>query len=254
MLKTFSLQSGSNGNAVYVETPDTRLLFDAGISGRQADRRLTLHGRDIRQVEALIISHDHADHVRCAGIYQRKFGLPVFISEQTFAAARRMLGKVHNVRFFTGGTPMRFGGTTVHPIPTPHDATDGCCFVIEHGGMRLGLLTDLGHVFAPLEDALARLDAAYVESNYDPEMLASGPYPWVLQERIRGRGGHLSNAEAAHLVACCGQRLRWVALSHLSEQNNTPQRALDVWRDRLGAAFPLHLAGRYGPSDVLDVS
>ena len=254
MIHTFSLQSGSNGNAVYVETPDARLLFDAGISGRQARLRMQVHGRDIGDVRALIISHDHADHVRSAGIYQRKFGLPVFMSERTFGTARGLLGTVGDIRFFTSGEALRFGDTLVHTVPTPHDAADGCCFVIEHGGLRLGLLTDLGHVFGPLVDTVRGLDAAYLESNHDPDMLAAGPYPPELKQRIRSPRGHLSNSEAAELVARHADGLQWVALAHLSEQNNTPELAVDTWRRYVGDRVPLHLAGRYKPSDVLCVS
>ena len=251
MITTFSLQSGSNGNAIYVETPDARLLVDAGISGKQARLRMASHGRDIHDVHAVIVSHDHRDHVRAAGIYQRKFALPMYLSKRTFDCASWQLGTVHDVRLFATGDTLRFGDTLVHTVPTPHDATDGCCFVIECAGVRLGLLTDLGHVFASLEQTLGALDAAYVESNYDPDMLARGPYTPALKRRIRGDGGHLSNAEAAELVDRFGPGLRWVALAHLSEQNNTPELAADTWRARVRRRLPLHLAGRHGPSDVL---
>jgi phosphoribosyl 1,2-cyclic phosphodiesterase len=248
---TFSLQSGSNGNAIYVEAGDVRLLFDAGISGKLAEGRMRVHGRDIHDVHALIISHDHSDHMRCAGIYQRKYGLPVHITDRTRRAYAYDLGPLKDVRHFVAGQALRFNGVIVHTIPTPHDAADGAAFVVEHDGRRLGILTDLGHPFPALGQLLPTLDAAYLESNYDPHMLAAGSYPPALQARIRGDGGHLSNPEAAELVLSAGRKLRWVALAHLSDENNDPELALDIHRRRVGRDFPLHLASRYDVSPVM---
>ncbi len=159
---TFSLQSGSNGNAIYVEAAGVRLLFDAGISGRLAEQRMAARGRDIRDVDALILSHDHADHVRCAGIYQRKFGLPIYLTRTTQRAIWCDLGELTDVRYFRAGEPIKFGQVTVHTIRTPHDAADAVVFMIEAAGKRLGILTDLGHPFVGLYRLLEQLDAAYL--------------------------------------------------------------------------------------------
>ncbi|MBN1492304.1 MAG: MBL fold metallo-hydrolase [Phycisphaerae bacterium] len=251
---TFSLQSGSNGNCIYVEAGDVRLLFDAGISGRQAEQRMAVHGRGIRDVTALILSHEHADHVRCAGIFQRKFGLPIYATTPTWRAVLRQpvsIGVVDDVRHFEGGGRIEFGDVIVHSVRTPHDAVDGCGFIVEHEGRRLGILTDLGHPFGSLCRLMGELDAAYLESNYDPERLAAGPYPPQLQARIRGNRGHLSNDEAGHLVRPhTTGRLRWVALAHLSEQNNDPGLALETHRQHVGRDFPVHVASRYGVSEI----
>ncbi|MGQ9649107.1 MAG: MBL fold metallo-hydrolase [Phycisphaerae bacterium] len=250
---TYSLQSGSNGNAIYVEAADVRLLFDAGISGKTAEGRMRVRGHEIRDVTALIISHDHVDHMRCAGVYQRKFGLPIYISARTHRAYRENLGPLKDVRYFEVGQPLRFNSVIVYTIPTPHDAADGAVFVVEHAGRRLGILTDLGHSFAVLRSLLPTLDAAYLESNYDPHMLATGPYPPSLQARIRGSGGHLSNQEAAALVRESAKRLRWVVLSHLSEQNNRPELALQAHRCEVGPRFPLYVASRYDLGPLLNL-
>lgn len=250
---TFSLQSGSNGNCIYVEAGGARLLFDAGISGRTAEGRMRVHGRDIRDVDALIISHDHVDHFRCAGVFQRKFKLPIFVTRTTYLSAPCDLGPLTDVRFFSAGDRLQFDGVTVETISTPHDAADGVAFVVEHDRKRLGILTDLGHPFAALEACLETLDAAYLESNFDPHMLATGSYPWHLQERIRGPGGHLSNPESAELIRRVAPRLRWAALAHLSEQNNHPEVALDTHRGHVGKTFPFRLAGRYAVSEVMEV-
>ncbi len=250
---TFSLQSGSNGNCIYVEGGGRRLLFDAGISGRQAKLRLAEHGREIFGIDALLISHDHSDHVCNAGVLQRLFKMPVYMTSATYARARRYLGKMHDVRHFTAGDVIEFGPVRVYTLPTPHDAVDGVVFTVELAGKRLGIFTDVGHAFPGLGDALASVDAAYLESNYDPEMLDAGSYPADVKERIRGHGGHLSNREAAELIKACAARHRWVALAHLSEDNNHPDIALQTHRSILGETFPLTVAGRYTASEILNV-
>ncbi|MBP7737628.1 MAG: MBL fold metallo-hydrolase [Spirochaetes bacterium] len=253
-MNMISLQSGSNGNCVYVEAGDVRLLFDAGISGKRAAERLSLAGRDMAGIDALIISHDHADHVRCAGIYQRKFGMPIWISERTLGAARSShdLGALREVCHFRAGCSMRFGDVVVETIPTPHDGADGSVFIVDDGRSRLGIFTDLGHVFDDLKGALATVDAALVESNYDPEMLRVGPYPRHIKNRIAGPGGHLSNMESAELIARYGTRLRWACLGHLSGENNTPGIALQTHR-HINGTLTCHMAGRHSAGDLLTV-
>jgi len=251
---TCSLNSGSNGNSIYVERDSVKLLFDAGISGKQAERRLALHGRDIRDVSALIISHDHADHSCCAGIFQRKFGLPIYMTRRTFKAVEPYLGPVHDVRFYEAGEVLEFGHVLVQTIPTPHDAVDGVMFLLSDGRRRLGILTDLGHVFDGLPDLVSELDFLYLESNYDPYMLEHGDYPLFLKRRIRGAGGHLSNEEAALVVKTARARvLKTVVLSHLSENNNTPRAALDTHRRIVNGDFALKVASRYEQSEMMRV-
>jgi len=253
-VRTFSCQSGSNGNCIFVQAGRTRLLIDAGISGKQAERRMASHGEDIRRVDALLLSHDHGDHTRAAGIFQRKFGLPIHATAGTLVACRDQMGPVHDVHTFVGGGAFEIGEAVVHTIGTPHDGIDGVCFVIEHRGTRLGILTDLGFVFPELEELLGELDAVYLESNYDPDMLAHGPYPPTLQDRIRGSGGHLANAEAAGLLRdFTDGRLQWVALAHLSEQNNTPGLALETTRRVTGRTDTLHVASRTRVSEAFTV-
>lgn len=252
-----SLQSGSSGNCIYVETAGCRLLFDAGISGVQAAERLASHGRDIRSVDAVIISHDHGDHIRHAGIYHRKYSLPIYVTPATLAAAasRCTLGTLSDVRHFRSSDKIRFGDVTVHSIPTPHDGADGSAFVVESGMKRLGIMTDLGHVFKDLVSLVSSLDAVFLESNYDPEMLAAGPYPAYLKQRIRGPRGHLSNLEAAETLrrAAEAERLKWACLSHLSEQNNHPEVALKTHRGIVSESITLYTADRYKVSDIFRV-
>lgn len=250
-----SLQSGSSGNCIFVETCGVRLLFDAGISGVQAAERLSTHGRDIRSVNAVIISHDHGDHIRHAGVFHRKFGIPIYVTPATLAAAasRCTLGTLKDVRHFRSSDRITIGEVVVHAVPTPHDGADGSAFVIEAKAKRLGIMTDLGHVFKDLIPLVSSLDAVFLESNYDPDMLSAGPYPAYLKQRIKGPRGHLSNLEAAQLLqrAAEAKRLKWACLSHLSEQNNHPDVALRTHRAVLADSMTLYTADRYRASEVL---
>ena len=255
-MKVIALRSGSSGNCIFVEAGATRLLFDAGISGRQAEQALFESGQRIRDVDALLISHDHRDHTRSLGVFQRKFGLPVYVTRGTLtvAAGKERLGKLTDVRHFVAGRRIEIGDVQIETIPTPHDAVDGVAFVVDDGKRRVGVMTDLGYVFSGLREAVASLDAVVLESNHDSEMLAIGPYSESLKRRIRGQGGHLSNSEAADVLAAGKDRLQWACLAHLSEENNDPQVALRAHRQRLGDQFPLYVAGRDSATEVLEVA
>jgi phosphoribosyl 1,2-cyclic phosphodiesterase len=250
---TFSLQSGSDGNSIYVEAGGFGLLFDAGIAGKTAELLLREKDRAIRACDAIFISHDHADHVRHAGAWARLFGIPLYITPTTLVHSWG-IGRVPDIRFFHAGSSVDIGPVRVHTIPTPHDAADGVAFVVEHDERRLGILTDLGNPFPELVKLLPDLDAAYLESNYDQGLLEAGTYPPHLKARIRGGRGHLSNEESATLVRDGrGPRLQWISVAHLSEENNRPQLALDAQRAVVGRTFPLHVAPRMGPGPLLEV-
>jgi phosphoribosyl 1,2-cyclic phosphodiesterase len=251
---TFSIQSGSNGNCIYVEAGDVCLLFDAGISGRCAETRMARHDRDVRRCQALIISHDHSDHTRGLGVFHRRFRLPVYVSQRVWKRVRSGAGAVRDLRFYQPGDTLRFGEVAVHTIRTPHDGIDTVCFVVEHERRRLAILTDLGCPFLELPSILGEVHAAYLESNFDPQMLWTGWYPEDLKQRIAGAGGHLSNDEAASLArGAVSGPMQWIALAHLSEENNTPDLALTAHRHALGRMFPLHVASRYDVGDLLSV-
>lgn len=248
-----SLQSGSNGNCYFIQTGPTKLIIDAGISGIQAKQRLATHHININDVEHLFVSHEHGDHTRSAGIFHRKFGHQLHMSTSTYEvlAQRNRLGKVANVQLFQSGEKIQIHDTTIHTIPTPHDGVDSVGFVIEYKNRKLGILTDLGHVFHGLMSVVCGLDAVFLESNYDVEMLANGPYPFVLKKRISQKGGHISNKEAAHLLKnAFAHKLKWAVLSHLSEQNNSPKIALETHYKVLGKDKPIFVANRYDVSQI----
>jgi phosphoribosyl 1,2-cyclic phosphodiesterase len=251
---TFSLSSGSCGNAICVEAGGKRLIFDAGITGRLAQERMAAHGRSMHDVDAVIISHEHADHIRYAGVFHRSFRIPLYMTRDTRLAANSPLGRLTDVRFFLSGDSLTLGDVVVHTIRTAHDADDPIAFVVEHDKKRLGVLVDLGHPFSGLQPFLESVDAAYLESNYDPVMLETGNYSQELKDRIRGDGGHLSNDEAAELVRACGRRRpQWIAVAHLSGKNNTPELAFTAQRRAVGDHYPVHLAPRHEASELFSV-
>lgn len=247
-----SLQSGSNGNCLYVETGRTKLLVDAGISPSLASRRLALYGLDMRDVDALIISHDHGDHVRYAGTFHRRYDIPLYITRRTLfkALTNHGIGRVSDAIYFSVGDEIVMNNLSILTIPSPHDCADGSLFVISSEGKRLGIFTDLGHVFTELQSLMKTLDAVFIESNYDSEMLMGGTYPNYLKQRIQGPEGHLSNSESAELLLA-GQHLRWACLAHLSKNNNSPVTALRTHREVIGVDLQLYIAGRDDVSQVL---
>ena len=254
-MRVASLQSGSNGNCYYVAAGGVRLLIDAGISGKQARLRLADLGADPTDAHALLLTHDHRDHAGCAGIYHRMFGLDIHATAGTMQRARERiaLGRTADPRLFRSGGAMQFGDLRVEAIRTPHDGAEPVSFVFDDGRRRLGILTDLGHVFDTLGETIASLDAVIIESNYDEHMLETGPYPAFLKHRIRGDGGHISNRQSAELVRQAGHKLQWVCLGHLSEDNNTPDLAVATFRDIVSRRLPVRVAGRYRPTDLMEV-
>jgi len=253
-VNAISLQSGSNGNCIYIETGDVRLLFDAGISCVEADRRLRAFGRNMRDVNALIISHDHGDHVRHAGVYQRRYGLPVFITQKTFghAVKRHNLGKIDNIHYFLSGEEIRFDEVVVQSMPSPHDGVDGSVFVVSSCEKNIGIFTDIGFVSEDMYQTVSNLDALFIESNYDPEMLRKGHYPAFLKRRIAGPQGHLSNSQSAELLLA-GGNLKWACLAHLSNNNNDPSLALQTHRAIVPEQLRLYVASRHGATGVLSI-
>jgi len=250
-----SLQSGSNGNCVFVESGGARLLIDNGLTGIRTEERLAQIGVDIASIQGVFLTHDHSDHSCGVGVLNRKYHLPVWMTKKTYNYASKLkrFGVITEPKFFTAGKTIRFKHLSIETIPTAHDAVDGVGFIIDDGKFRLGILTDLGHVFPALPKAVSTLDGVLLESNYDPEMLAVGPYPIELQERIRGKEGHLSNYDAAKLLAKAGVKLRWACLGHISGDNNHPDVVRETHRRFLPARLPFTIAGRNEISEVMEL-
>ncbi len=237
------IASGSRGNSILIRGNGTALLVDAGLSGIEIQRRLIQVGQAPEKLDAIIISHEHTDHVQGAGVLSRRFGIPLYISSPTFNACQE-LGKIESVHFFSCGAEFDIGGIKVNPFAISHDACDPCGFTFTHEEKKIGLATDLGIVTNLVKEHLKHCAILYLEANHDPDMLKNGPYPWHLKQRIQSRTGHLSNKDAGRLLAeLVHPGLQHVVLGHLSEQNNHPEIALARAGDAMnGASVSLTVA------------
>lgn len=247
------LASGSRGNATYVSDGQTSILIDAGLSGVEIQRRMAANGLNPQNLDAIVVSHEHADHIQGVGVLSRRFGLSVYISEGTRQASQSVLGSLAGIRSFSCGRGFSIGDLAIHPFSISHDAEDPAGFTIGCRGTKLGVATDLGMATGVVTTHLQDCDALIIEANHDAQMLIDGPYPWPLKQRIRGRSGHLSNDDAALLLTeLLHDRLDHVVLAHLSEENNTPQKAVQTIKPVLnGSRTQLHVASQAAGCRVL---
>lgn len=249
------LASGSKGNALYIETGDTRLLVDAGLSAREMQARLAAIDVDHLSLHAILISHEHNDHIRGAGTLARRCKIPLLTSNQVAKPLRALVGKTEQVAF-AAGNAFCFRDLEIEPFSITHDAVDPVGFVIASREGRIGFATDLGIATRLVQDRLANCRALVVESNHDEQMLLDGPYPWHLKQRIKSRHGHLSNNDSAQLLAeLLHDHLEGIFLAHLSETNNDPALAHDTTAKLLAGqnvcAPALFVGGQDQPSPVL---
>jgi phosphoribosyl 1,2-cyclic phosphodiesterase len=220
-----SLGSGSRGNSLLVEAGNTRLLIDAGFGPREMTRRLERLGLAVDDIDSVLVTHEHSDHIGGAFSCARRFGWAVLLTHGTLAASRDE-GADARITIIDSYESFSVGDVCVHPFPVPHDAREPVQFVLADGAKRLGVVTDAGHVTAHMVDMLNACDALVLECNHDARMLAQGSYPQALKHRIGGLWGHLDNAAAASLLSRIGRStLRHVVAAHLSEENNSPALA-----------------------------
>jgi phosphoribosyl 1,2-cyclic phosphodiesterase len=251
------LASGSKGNSLFVEAGQTRLLVDAGLAAREILRRLAEIGISPAGLDAILITHEHADHIRGAGTLARKLKIPVFLSAPTLRASGECFKNARIVEFESGSSFI-FRDLLFDPFPITHDASDPVGFIIECGDGRVGVATDLGIGTRLVADKLKGCGALVLESNHDEEMLLNGPYPWHLKQRIKSRHGHLSNRDSAALLGdIAHDGLAGVFLAHISEVNNDPRFALDAARslfdDRNTPSPRLIVGNQYRVSEVLTI-
>ncbi len=251
------LGSGSKGNCTLVESATTTLLIDAGFSGREVSRRLAEIGRLAEGLDAILVSHEHGDHIKGVGVLSRRHGLPLYMNRATLQAARRQLGRIAVCREFVTGEPFEVGDLQVHPFSVSHDTADPVGFVLSDGQFRIGYCTDTGRVTRLISHHLRSCQGLVLEANHDPAMLMGGPYPPALKQRVRSCHGHLANGDAAALVAdLAAGPLCSLVLAHVSETNNRPELVLQAVRDRVGNPGDLSItvAGQDAPGRLIDLS
>lgn len=235
-MRICSLFSGSSGNAIFVCTENTKLLVEAGLSGRKIAEALSSIGESLSEISAVLVSHEHIDHVRGAGVLARRYNLPIFASTGTWEAMEQMIGPVpeRNKKVFSTYVPFEIGDITITPFPIPHDANEPVGYSFSSAGKKATIATDIGHISMDLLRNFEDSDLLLLESNHDIEMLRMGPYPWPLKQRIAGKQGHLSNDAAGEVIAYMAERgTRKFLLGHLSKENNFPELAYQTVRSVL---------------------
>ena len=257
-LRFVVLGSGSGGNAVVVESGGHRLLIDAGFSCRELERRMALVGIAPSSIGAVVLTHEHEDHVRGVDRFARRHRISVFATEGTVEGCTLTAEAAARIQTVSAGAMLEVPGFLVETFLIPHDAREPVGLVVEdEAGRRVGLAADLGSCSRLAWGRLVELDAMILETNHNLDMLRNGPYPWSLKQRVAGRHGHLSNAAAADGVAeLLADRLRTVVLYHLSQTNNLPALAEAVIGERLaceGSSANVVVTSQDQPSAWLEI-
>ena len=242
-MRVIILGSGSSGNALYLESGGTSALVDVGLSAKETARRLSEAGVDATRINAIVITHEHADHIKGVRVFSKTTSAPVFISQETRAECRWQ-GGTQGVRWgeaISSSAPFQVGALDFHPFTIPHDGIDTFAYTVESAGVKIGIVTDLGYITQLVAERLRGCNLIVMESNHDKDMLKVGPYPWSLKQRIASNTGHLSNDETARwLREDFDGRAEYLVLAHLSKQCNHPElarlSALEAL-DRRGSLF-----------------
>ncbi|KRN19436.1 MBL fold metallo-hydrolase [Pediococcus claussenii] len=227
-LKVSVLASGSTGNVTYIETPEHKVLVDAGLSGKKIAGLMDSIGRDLNDVDSLFITHEHTDHIKGAGVLARKYNLNVYANKGTWAAIGSKIGKLDNAQkfIFDANTVKTLGDLDVESFSVSHDAAEPQFYEFHHDGKSFVILTDTGYVSDRVAGTINNADGYLFEVNHDMEMLRMGEYPWPLKQRILGGHGHLSNEDGANaLMNVMGNRTKKIYLGHLSLHNNMKELA-----------------------------
>jgi phosphoribosyl 1,2-cyclic phosphodiesterase len=246
-----SLGSGSRGNALLVESGDTLVMIDCGLTRSSLEERFKAVDRDPRDLSGVLITHEHGDHSQGIVPFLRRYSVPVWATPGT-AGAIRGLGSRHGLNCHR---PLTIGSLAIEPFPVPHDAREPCQFAFCAEGRRLGVLTDTGHITPVIVERLGACDALALECNHDLTMLQSGAYPESVKARVASRYGHLNNDQSAQLLAGIQHSgMQWVVGLHLSERNNSEQRAREVLEGIEGErSWSLHFASQDVASDWYEI-
>lgn len=257
------LSSGSSGNCLFIEYKGSKILVDAGFSARRIENLLKEVGKDANDLDAIFLTHEHADHTKGAGTLSRRYNIPIFANGGTWKGIEKSVGKVkdENIRVFNSDKFLSFGSMDIMPIKTHHDANEPVGYILYLGNQKITILTDTGIVDENMAYEIKGSDIYYMEANHDLEALKRGPYPYPLKLRVMSNMGHLSNDQSAEVLADALEgKEEKVFLGHLSETNNTPELSrltVDNYLTSLGLDTKkdilLEVADRYAPSGIVEL-
>jgi phosphoribosyl 1,2-cyclic phosphodiesterase len=221
------LGSGSKGNSIFFGTKQKKILIDAGLSGRAIKERLSQIQVDIQQIDAILITHEHVDHIQGLKVLALKHQIPVLANQETAKGIVEYLHDYPKFKIFTTGETFEYGDMEIHPFSIQHDTLDPVAFTIKVDGLKMGFCTDLGFATTLVRSKLKACDYLYLEANHQPELVHASLRPHIYKQRVLGRLGHLSNLECGHLLnEICHSELKHVHLAHLSSECNSPELAL----------------------------
>ncbi len=247
-----SLNSGSNGNCYYIENEEDAILIDAGISCRETEKRMVRLGLAMKKIRAVFVSHEHSDHIRGIAVIAQKYRLPVYITELTLKRSGINL-ESDLVRSFSAHQPVDIGELMITPFPKFHDASEPHSFTVKYKGLTVGVFTDIGFPCEHVIRYFGECHAAFLEANYDEDLLENGRYPYHLKSRIRGLNGHLSNKQAFDLFAGNGTHMSHLLLSHLSRDNNDPALVTALF-GQIDCKTKITVASRDHESEIYHIS
>lgn len=254
-MKVCLLASGSGGNSIYIQNGSTRVLVDAGLTGKQIELRLDSIGVNPATLQGIVVSHEHSDHMKGVGVMARRYGFPVWMTQGTLDGSKKTFRGGERVRVVENDEVFSIGDLEFQPFTLPHDAADPVNFVISDGAAKVAIATDMGVMTQLVYQRIKNVDFVAIESNYDYHMLMEGPYPWDLKKRISGRHGHLPNDGAAETLCDLAQEgVKHAVLAHLSEKNNHPDVARTTCQEMFARRgikdFPVSVASQEKPSEI----
>lgn len=237
------LASGSKGNCTYVGTKNTKILIDAGITGAATKRKLAELEVELEEIQAIVISHDHTDHIQGLKTLAFRYGIPILANSETAKGIYQTFRECPRFKIFTTGETFTFGDIEIHPFSVQHDTADPVAFTLNADGIKIGICTDLGYPTTLVKTHLQECDYLVVEANHEPSMVHACGRPMIYKQRVLGRSGHLSNEACSTLLAeIMHPNLKHIHLAHLSQECNSPQTALERVKAKIGEEVPITIA------------
>ncbi len=261
-MKFCSLFSGSTGNSLFVQGNETKILVDAGVSAKKITESLETLNVNIEEINAILVTHEHLDHIRSIGTIWKKYNIPIYATLGTWNGIEneKLIVNINEKNYFKIGENFEIGELKITPFSTSHDAMDSCGFSIEHDGKKISIATDLGEVTKEVTKNLEKSKFVLLESNYEPEVLRCCSYPYTVKKRIAGNKGHLSNRDAGQTISDLVKNgLENVMLGHLSKESNFPELAYksvanELMKNQIKENdIDLKIASRLEPSKIVNI-